>query len=85
MSVHVLSPPYRAEQIGSLKRPTALLEKRAKFDNKEISQEELTAAEDEAITEIIKMQRQAGIKAMTDGEFRRCASNIPYPLKSYST
>ena len=71
MSVNILNPPYRAEQIGSLKRPNTLLEKRVQFDNKEISQEELAVVEDEAITEIIKMQREAGIKAMTDGEFRR--------------
>ena len=77
MSVNILSPPYRAEQIGSLKRPTALLEKRFQFDKKEISQEELTVAEDEAVTKIIAMQREAGIKAMTDGEFRRYVLDRP--------
>lgn len=73
-SVPKLFPPFRAEHIGSLKRSRALLNKRSEFDNGECSKEELVVLEDEAITNIINMQRKAGIKAMTDGEFRRCAT-----------
>lgn len=72
-----LNPPFRADHIGSLKRPTKLLEKRKAFDDKTCTQEELTAVEDEAIAAIVQMQREAGIKAITDGEFRRCV--IPGP------
>ena len=70
MSLH-LHPPFRADHIGSLKRPVKLLEKRAAFDNGECTREELTTLEDETITAIVQMQREAGIKAITDGEFRR--------------
>ena len=71
MSLH-LSPPFRADHIGSLKRPVKLLEKRKAFDSKQCTQEELTTVEDEAIKVIVQIQREAGIKSITDGEFRRC-------------
>jgi methionine synthase II (cobalamin-independent) len=66
-----LNPPFRADHIGSLKRPEALLKKRADFDAKKCTQDELRAVEDEAIKETVEMQRKAGIRSITDGEFRR--------------
>lgn len=75
----LLNPPFRADHIGSLKRPAALLQKRAEFDAQKISQEELTKTEDEAINDIVKMQNEVGIKAVTDGEFRRVRSSSPAP------
>ena len=70
MSLH-LQPPFRAEQLGSLKRPAFLLEKRKLFDNQQCTAEELKVAEDEAIRAIVQMQRDVGMKTITDGEFRR--------------
>ena len=69
--VRKLNPPFRADHIGSLKRPQTLLDKRAEFDAGKCSPEELKVVEDAAVTEIVKMQREVGIKSMTDGEFRR--------------
>ena len=66
-----LSPPFRADHVGSLKRPANLLAKRNEFDENKCTAEELKAAEDEAIAAIVEMQREVGIKAITDGEFRR--------------
>ncbi|KAL4251360.1 UROD/MetE-like superfamily protein [Abortiporus biennis] len=66
-----LKPPFRAEHLGSLKRPLSLLEKRKLYDEKKISLDELRLEEDEAIQGIIKVQREVGIKSITDGEFRR--------------
>ncbi|KZT09085.1 UROD/MetE-like protein [Laetiporus sulphureus 93-53] len=66
-----LNPPFRADHIGSLKRPVALLQKRKELDEGKCTQEELRVVEDEAIRSIIKMQGDVGIKAITDGEFRR--------------
>lgn len=71
MSTPRLNPPFRAEHLGSLKRPLELLAKRAALDKKEISAEDLRLEEDKAIAEIVQMQRDAGIKSITDGEFRR--------------
>ena len=66
-----LGPPFRAEHIGSLKRPAALLSAREAFDKKSISAEELKALEDEAIVDIVKVQIDSGIGCISDGEFRR--------------
>ena len=68
------SPPFRAEHLGSLKRPQYLLQKRNDFDSQRCTAEELRTVEDEAIRGIVQMQRAAGIKTITDGEFRRCAT-----------
>jgi 5-methyltetrahydropteroyltriglutamate--homocysteine methyltransferase len=64
-------PPFRAEHIGSLLRPAGLLRERARFAKGEINAAELTAAEDEAITDAIRLQERLGFKFVTDGEFRR--------------
>lgn len=67
----VLFPPYRAEQIGSLKRPAELLAKRDAFEQGAATKDELKVVEEVAIKNIIAMQREVGIKAITDGEFGR--------------
>jgi methionine synthase II (cobalamin-independent) len=64
-------PPFRAEHIGSLLRPKALLEARAKFADGEIGREALAAVEDAAIEDALKLQERVGLKFATDGEFRR--------------
>lgn len=64
-------PPFRAEQIGSLLRPQALLEQRARFARGEIDQAALTKAEDAAIKQALALQERVGLKFATDGEFRR--------------
>src|SRR5215468_2230989 len=64
-------PPFRAEHIGSLLRPKALLELRARFARGEISQTDLTTAEDAAISGAIGLQERVGLRFATDGEFRR--------------
>jgi 5-methyltetrahydropteroyltriglutamate--homocysteine methyltransferase len=66
-----LNPPFRAEHIGSLLRPAALLEQRAKFGRGEIDQATLTKAEDAAIKAALALQERVGLKLATDGEFRR--------------
>jgi 5-methyltetrahydropteroyltriglutamate--homocysteine methyltransferase len=65
------APPFRADHVGSLLRPPALLAARERRRRGEISQEELTRLEDEAIREAVRMQEGLGLKAVTDGEFRR--------------
>ena len=63
--------PFRYDIVGSYLRPETLKEARKKFQNGEISAEELSEVEDQAIIELIKQQEAAGLKAVTDGEFRR--------------
>jgi 5-methyltetrahydropteroyltriglutamate--homocysteine methyltransferase len=64
-------PPFRADHVGSLLRPVALREARAKRAKDEISVGDLKAIEDREIERVIKKQEEVGLKAVTDGEFRR--------------
>jgi 5-methyltetrahydropteroyltriglutamate--homocysteine methyltransferase len=70
-SIVASKPPFRAEHIGSLLRPSALRAERARFARGEIDQAALTAAEDAAIRDAVRLQEQLGFKFVTDGEFRR--------------
>lgn len=64
-------PPFRAEHIGSLLRPWALLAARAEFAKGGLSAQALAGAEDQAIRTAIALQQRSGFKLVTDGEFRR--------------
>src|SRR5256885_13364119 len=59
---------YRADQVGSLLRPAALLAARS---DPTLSHEQLQAIEDTHILEALKHQKDAGFKIFTDGELRR--------------
>ena len=63
--------PFRADQVGSLLRPNALLVMRERHANGQISDGELREIENEAIDDVIRKQEAIGLKAVTDGEFRR--------------
>ena len=60
--------PYRADHVGSLLRPKALLEARA---DHQVTREQLTAIEDRHILDVLKHQQDAGLTIFTDGELRR--------------
>ncbi|MTD39018.1 5-methyltetrahydropteroyltriglutamate--homocysteine S-methyltransferase [Erwinia sp. CPCC 100877] len=63
--------PFRYDHVGSFLRPAALKEAREKFLANEITAQELKETEDQAIKELVQKQVNAGLKAVTDGEFRR--------------
>jgi 5-methyltetrahydropteroyltriglutamate--homocysteine methyltransferase len=64
-------PPFRADHVGSLLRPRALLAAREDFAAGRISGERLREMEDAAIREAVRMQQEVGLSSATDGEFRR--------------
>jgi 5-methyltetrahydropteroyltriglutamate--homocysteine methyltransferase len=66
-------PPFRADHVGSLLRPQSLKDARAKHEKKEITAAELKAIEDREIEALIKKQEAAGLKSVTDGEYRRAS------------
>ncbi|MEZ4683133.1 MAG: 5-methyltetrahydropteroyltriglutamate--homocysteine S-methyltransferase [Caldilineaceae bacterium] len=66
-----VNPPFRADQVGSLMRPKALLAARTLAANGDIEPEELREIEDEHIANVIKQQESVGMQGVTDGEFRR--------------
>ena len=71
MSAAPHNPPFRAEHLGSLLRPSKLLNKRHGIHQKKDTEEGLRALEDECIEEVVKIQLDNGFKAITDGEYRR--------------
>ena len=64
-------PPFRADHVGSLLRPAALKDARAKFAKGELPAAALKEIEDREIERVIKKQEEVGLKSATDGEFRR--------------
>jgi 5-methyltetrahydropteroyltriglutamate--homocysteine methyltransferase len=65
------TPPFRADHVGSLLRPAAVKEARAKHAAGEIPAEELKAIEDAEIERLVKKQEETGLQLATDGELRR--------------
>jgi 5-methyltetrahydropteroyltriglutamate--homocysteine methyltransferase len=71
--------PFRAEHVGSLKRPESLQRTRERLlgppelDRNLAAHDNagLRAAEDKAIDEVVRLQEAVGLQSITDGEFRR--------------
>ncbi|KAL7765629.1 hypothetical protein ACKLNR_003545 [Fusarium oxysporum f. sp. zingiberi] len=65
--------PFRAEHMGSLLRPQALLDVREQIREKGLSPENagLETVENDAVKDVVKMQQDLGFKAVTSGEFTR--------------
>ena len=72
------SPPFHADHVGSLLRPPELLDARARSAAGEISADELRAFEDQAIRAAVRMQEELGLRAATDGEFRRTSWHMDF-------
>jgi 5-methyltetrahydropteroyltriglutamate--homocysteine methyltransferase len=72
------TPPFRAEHVGSLLRPPALVDARRRFQSGLLSAEELRAAEDDAIRALVRMQEDVGLRAVTDGELRRASWHMDF-------
>ena len=71
-------PPFRADHVGSFLRPAYLLEARDQAARGAISAAQLRTVEDRAIAEVVRMQEQAGLQGITDGEFRRAYFHIDF-------
>jgi len=65
-------PVFRADHVGSLLRPeTVKNARKARFETDTIDPKELARVEDDAIRTAVDMQQAVGLKAVTDGEYRR--------------
>jgi 5-methyltetrahydropteroyltriglutamate--homocysteine methyltransferase len=71
-------PPFRADHVGSLLRTAPLKEARARREKGDISADDLKAVEDREIDTIIRKQEDVGLRAVTDGEFRRAFWNYDF-------
>jgi 5-methyltetrahydropteroyltriglutamate--homocysteine methyltransferase len=61
----------RADVIGSLLRPTVLLEARSRYDSGDLDGASFKRIEDRAVDMAIALQELAGVDVVTDGEMRR--------------
>ncbi len=64
-------PPFRADHVGSLLRPPAVKDARARRAAGDIDAAQLRGIEDREIEAIIRKQQEVGLKSVTDGEYRR--------------
>ena len=72
------SPPYRADHVGSLLRPPALVQARQEHAAGRLDDEALRAAEDAAVRDVVAQQEQIGLQSATDGEFRRTTWHMDF-------
>lgn len=71
MENHADNAPFRADVVGSFLRPTKLKDARKAYAAGKIDAAGLKAVEDECIRALVQQERTAGLKVVTDGEFRR--------------
>ena len=72
-------PPFRADHVGSLRRPESLMKARERLLGPHDldhnfgphGNAELRELEDAAIRDAVKLQEDVGLRSITDGEFRR--------------
>jgi 5-methyltetrahydropteroyltriglutamate--homocysteine methyltransferase len=64
-------PPFRADHIGSLLRPPRLRQAFREHADEKLTDAQFRAIQDDAIREVLQLQRDCGLQMATDGEFRR--------------
>lgn len=73
-----IQAPQRADVVGSFLRPDYLRKARAAFEAGNLSAEELKATEDKAIRDLVAKEKAAGLRVLTDGEFRRLTWHLDF-------
>jgi methionine synthase II (cobalamin-independent) len=66
-----MTPPFRADHVGSLLRPDALKAAFRAHAAGELDGDGLRAAQDDAIRAVVALQEEVGLHSVTDGELRR--------------
>jgi 5-methyltetrahydropteroyltriglutamate--homocysteine methyltransferase len=61
----------RTDVVGSLLRPPELLDARERFASGELDPAEFKEIENRAVDEALRLQEEAGLEVVTDGEMRR--------------
>ncbi|MDF9839208.1 MULTISPECIES: 5-methyltetrahydropteroyltriglutamate--homocysteine S-methyltransferase [unclassified Paenibacillus] len=65
------APPFRYDIVGSFLRSEGIKTARSLSEQGEITAAQLQEIEDREIAELLKQEKALGLKAVTDGEFRR--------------
>lgn len=74
-------PPFRAEHVGSLIRPEALIAARQAAEKAEIAPAELARIQRDAIADVVRLQEDIGLRLVTDGEYNRTFWQRDFLLK----
>jgi 5-methyltetrahydropteroyltriglutamate--homocysteine methyltransferase len=64
-------PPFRADHVGSLLRPSTLRQAFRRRAGNEIGADQFVRIQDDCVRNAVRMQEAAGLEVVTDGEFRR--------------
>jgi 5-methyltetrahydropteroyltriglutamate--homocysteine methyltransferase len=75
------SPPFRADHVGSLIRPDALIEAREAARKGQLSEAALRNIQQAAIREVVEVQEGIGLDVVTDGEYNRQSWQTDFLLK----
>jgi 5-methyltetrahydropteroyltriglutamate--homocysteine methyltransferase len=75
------TPPFKADQVGSLLRPAYLLRARDEYATGKINAGQLRETENKAIQEIVRKQEELGFESITDGELRRAYFHLDFMSK----
>ncbi|WP_019545596.1 5-methyltetrahydropteroyltriglutamate--homocysteine S-methyltransferase [Streptomyces sulphureus] len=78
MATRTSLPPFRADHVGSLLRPEALKRAGAEYASGALTAEQLKAAEDTAVRDVVRRQHETGLRTVTDGEFRRSSWHMDF-------
>ena len=71
-------PPYSYDIVGSFLRKPAIVTARKQFAEGAIDQNQLHQVEDESIRELVADEKRVGLRAVTDGEFRRAFWHLDF-------
>jgi 5-methyltetrahydropteroyltriglutamate--homocysteine methyltransferase len=74
-------PPFRADHVGSLIRPDALIEARQAAEKGAVAPAELARIQQDAIRTVVRMQEDIGLQLATDGEYNRHSWQRDFLLK----
>src|SRR5580700_7338057 len=74
-------PPFRADHVGSLIRPDALIEARAAAEKGAMAAAELARIQQSAIRDVVRLQQEVGLRLATDGEYNRFSWQRDFLLK----
>jgi 5-methyltetrahydropteroyltriglutamate--homocysteine methyltransferase len=74
-------PPFRADHVGSLIRPDALIAAREAAEKGALPPAELARIQHDAIRGVVRLQEEIGLKLATDGEYNRHSWQRDFLLK----
>jgi len=71
-------PPYSYDIVGSFLRKPAIVTARKEFSEGKINAQQLKTVEDQSIRELVADEKRVGLRAVTDGEFRRAFWHLDF-------